>query len=99
MLLLIDTFGTSFVLYVVVLMEAIAVCWCYGLRNFCNDVEFMLEKKVNWYWKTCWGFVVPVGLSVILGYSFATYEDPQIAGVGFPQSALGKSGNTVGQFA
>lgn len=52
---LVNEFGANFVIYVIAMLEVGAVSWVYGLSNFCNDIEFMLNRKVGWYWRVCWG--------------------------------------------
>ena len=66
----------------------IAIAWVYGLSNLCRDIEFMLNRKVGFYWKFCWAFVVPVGLSVILTYSLATAKPLTHDGHSFPTIAI-----------
>ncbi|CAG7723874.1 unnamed protein product [Allacma fusca] len=88
MLLLMDTFGSSLVLYVVVLTEVIVVGWIYGLRNFCNDIEFMLKQNLNWFWKLCWGIIIPGGLLFVLIYNFVTFETPKVGDVPLPTLAV-----------
>jgi solute carrier family 6 amino acid transporter-like protein 5/7/9/14 len=95
MVLLMDTFGSSLVLYVIVLTEVIVVAWIYGLRNFCNDIEFMLQGKLSWYWKICWGTLIPAGLLFTMVYSFMTFETPSVGDVPLPMKAIA-IGGTVG---
>ncbi|XP_035700580.1 sodium-dependent nutrient amino acid transporter 1 [Folsomia candida] len=71
---LIDYFGSNFIIYVMGGLECAAIAWVYGLQRFCNDIEFMLERPVGWYWKICWGFVTPVGLAIIFVYAMVTQE-------------------------
>ncbi|CAG7732841.1 unnamed protein product [Allacma fusca] len=71
---LVDYFGANFVIYLMVMLEAIGVSWVYGINNIIDDFEFMLDRKLGWYWKICWAFIVPVGLGFILIYSLATSE-------------------------
>ncbi|GIY53221.1 sodium-dependent nutrient amino acid transporter 1 [Caerostris extrusa] len=39
--------------------------WILGLRNFCNDVEFMLNKRPGIFWKFTWSCTAPIALMVI----------------------------------
>lgn len=44
---------------------AVQIIVCFsGLRNVCDDVQFMLGKKPNVYWRITWSFFAPVILSV-----------------------------------
>jgi len=61
MLTLVDYFGANFVIYVMATLEVIGVAWCYGLNRFCRDIEFMLNIKIGFYWKFCWGFFCTCG--------------------------------------
>lgn len=51
MLDLVDFYGGGFVIYTMCTLEMVGVAWCYGLYNFINDMEFMLGRKLGWYWK------------------------------------------------
>lgn len=84
---LVDFYGGTFIIYTASLLEVIAIAWVYGLFNFITDVEFMLNMKVGIYWKICWGFIIPVGLTIILIYalikeSTILYGDDQVFPVG-----------------
>ncbi|XP_030768073.1 sodium-dependent nutrient amino acid transporter 1-like [Sitophilus oryzae] len=68
MLDLVDHFGGTFIIFVFVIFEVCAVLYLYGLENFCTDVEFMTGKKVNVYFRVCWGIIMPVLLIVIFIY-------------------------------
>ncbi|XP_021952468.1 sodium-dependent nutrient amino acid transporter 1 [Folsomia candida] len=84
----IDFFGANFVVYLMAMLEVGAIAWVYGLNSFCKDIEFMLDRKVGWYWKICWAFIIPVGLFVILVYTMATQEQMLYNGVPYPTSAI-----------
>ncbi|KDQ84859.1 Sodium-dependent nutrient amino acid transporter 1, partial [Zootermopsis nevadensis] len=51
----------------------IMVCFS-GLRNVCDDVQFMLGKKPNVYWRITWSFFAPVILSVIFIMSLVKFK-------------------------
>jgi len=85
---LINEFGANFVIYVMAMIEVGAISWVYGLDNFCRDIEFMLGRKVGWYWRACWGFIIPVGLFGILIYYMATRGEYTSGGVSYPTSAI-----------
>ncbi|CAG7629218.1 unnamed protein product [Allacma fusca] len=88
MLELVDHFGANFVIYVMATIEVMGVAWVYGLNNFLRDIEFMLGIRIGFYWKFCWGFFVPVGLSVILFYALATDKRLTYNGWDYPDSAI-----------
>jgi solute carrier family 6 amino acid transporter-like protein 5/7/9/14 len=85
---LVDYFGGTFVIYTTSLLEVIGIAWIYGTYNFISDIEFMLNIRIGWYWKICWGFIIPVGLTVILIYSLATEGNVTYDGIPYPTVAL-----------
>jgi solute carrier family 6 amino acid transporter-like protein 5/7/9/14 len=92
MLDLVDKFGANFVIYVMAMVEVGAIAWIYGLNNLLDDIEFMSGRRPGWYWKACWGFVIPVGLFVILVYSRITESEVTSGEDGntpFPRIAIG----------
>jgi len=70
------------------IFEMIGICWVYGLNNVCEDIEFMLNIKITFYWKFCWAFFIPVGLSTILLYTFVNHEELTYNDVTFPDSYI-----------
>jgi len=85
-------YGADFLLYLVCMMEVIAVAWCYGLHKFIRDIEFMLGVKIGWYWIICWGGIIPVGLLVVLVYTLATAKPLTQNGMEFPEYMTSKAG-------
>ena len=49
-------------------LEVVAVSWVYGTSNIMRDLNFMLDTKLNIYWRFCWGVFCPVILPVIFVY-------------------------------
>lgn len=88
MVTLVDNFGGNVNIYILATLECIGIAWVYGLKNFVRDVEFMLNKKVSWYWKICWGGVIPVLLTVVMLYSLVTGERLTHTGKPFPDVAI-----------
>lgn len=89
MLDLVDHYGAGFIVYVMAMMECIGVAWVYGLDNFCKDIEFMLGRKVGIYWRTCWGFVIPIGLCANLVYYLISESEYTSNGTPYPAIATG----------
>ncbi|XP_077293803.1 sodium-dependent nutrient amino acid transporter 1-like [Arctopsyche grandis] len=85
---LVDHHGATFVVYILGIGQIIAVSWIYGIRRFCNDIEFMLKMKVSIYWRLCWSVLTPMILIVILTYSLITLEKISYNGVEYPTSAI-----------
>ena len=53
-LALVDFFGGGFIIFVLAMVEVLAVSWIYGLKRFTSDIKFMLNVSVGIYWKFCW---------------------------------------------
>jgi len=90
MLELVDYFGAGFVIYVMATLEMIGIVWVYGLSNIVRDIEFMLNRKISFYWKFCWGFFIPVMLVLILSYTLATSGSLTYETKPYPPIAIGK---------
>lgn len=45
-----------------------------GVDRICRDVEFMIGRNPGIYWRICWGILTPIVMTVILIYTFITYE-------------------------
>lgn len=88
-LTLVDFYGANFTVFILGAIEMIGIAWIYGLENFCNDIEFMVGRKVSPYWRICWGIITPVLMIVILVYSMATMEPLTYNKVAYPASATG----------
>lgn len=86
---LIDYYGGTFVAIIVGVLEMVSIFWVYGLRNFLNDMEFMLGKRLGIYWRLCWLLITPLLMIVILIYTIATYESPKYNDSRFPDYAYG----------
>lgn len=87
MLTLVDYFGGTFIVFVLAIIELVAIFWVYGLENFCLDLEFMSNRKVSLYWRLCWGFVTPVLMIIIFVYKIITIEPEKYGGRLFPTEA------------
>uniref|UniRef100_A0A8C3TAB7 Transporter n=1 Tax=Chelydra serpentina TaxID=8475 RepID=A0A8C3TAB7_CHESE len=61
---LLEEFGAGCSILAVVLLEAIAVSWFYGIQRFCNDVKAMLGFTPGIFWKVCWVAISPAFLAV-----------------------------------
>ncbi|GLV34986.1 Nutrient Amino Acid Transporter 1 [Carabus blaptoides fortunei] len=88
-LTIVDHFAGTFNLYMMTVAEIIAVMWWYGLEDICLDMEFMLDMKVNAYWRICWAFVTPVLLIIILIYSLITMKELTYGSAAMSTTALG----------
>ncbi|KAH8292710.1 hypothetical protein KR018_004084, partial [Drosophila ironensis] len=66
-----------------------------GLQNFCDDIEFMCNRRVSLYWRMCWSFFTPVMMIVIFIYSMATIEPIQYSELYFPEAANGECASVL----
>jgi len=66
MLQLMEIYATGPAIMTVVLIESLTVCWIYGLKRFCGDVEKMLSFQPGLFWKAAWGFISPLVLFLII---------------------------------
>lgn len=85
---LVDNFGGNVNIYILGALECVGIIWVYGLKNFARDVEFMLNKRVSWYWKICWGFIIPPLLTSVMLYSIITGARLTHNGHSFPNIAI-----------
>uniref|UniRef100_A0A0P5K3J4 Transporter n=1 Tax=Daphnia magna TaxID=35525 RepID=A0A0P5K3J4_9CRUS len=70
---LVDYFGGGFIIYVLVIVQTIALCWIYGLHKILRDVRFMLDFGLGIYWKYTWCIFIPIALLVIFIYAMVSY--------------------------
>ncbi|ODN04846.1 Sodium-dependent nutrient amino acid transporter 1 [Orchesella cincta] len=85
---LVDFFGGSFVIYTTSVLEVIGIAWIYGVYNYLDDIEFMLGFRLGWYWKICWGILIPIFLTIILVYSLVEDISPSHNELPYPVIAL-----------
>ncbi|PSN36336.1 Sodium-dependent nutrient amino acid transporter 1 [Blattella germanica] len=87
MLTLVDFYGANFTVFILGTIEMIGIAWIYGMDNFCNDLEFMVGKKISPYWRFCWGIITPILMIVILVYSIAIMQPETYQDKPFPTSS------------
>ncbi|KAK4305035.1 hypothetical protein Pmani_023058 [Petrolisthes manimaculis] len=85
---LINYYGGGFIIFILTVLEVIAVQWVYGVQKFCRDIEFMLKRKTSLYWKFCWAFLIPVLLGIIFTYSQAIAKPLKAGSYEFSQGAI-----------
>ncbi|KAG7166516.1 Sodium-dependent nutrient amino acid transporter 1-like 1, partial [Homarus americanus] len=84
---LVDFFGGGFIIYILVIVETVAINYIYGTKRFLSDLNFMLNIELGLYWKFCWAFIIPVGLTAILIYSLVDFTLPTFENKPYPDSA------------
>ena len=88
---IVGTLGGDFIIYLMVVVQTIGICWIYGLDRFIRDIEFMLSIKLNAYWKITWAYVIPIVLIFIFSYAMATYKALRDGDYIYPAAATGSS--------
>jgi len=63
---LLEIYATGPAIMTVVLVEAIALTWVYGLNQLCQDIKTMLGFSPGIYWKAAWSFISPIFLTVCI---------------------------------
>ncbi|XP_033168882.1 sodium-dependent nutrient amino acid transporter 1 [Drosophila mauritiana] len=86
-LTLVDFYGGTYVVFILAIFELAGIVWVYGLQNFCDDIEFMCNRRVSLYWRVCWSFFTPVMMIIIFIYSMATIEPIKYSELYFPEAA------------
>jgi hypothetical protein len=61
---LLDNYGVGTAVFFYGIVQTVGVMWIYGLKTFCRDVKFMLNRSVSKFWKVTWGITAPVSLIV-----------------------------------
>lgn len=84
-----DFFGASFVAFVLAIFEIIGLGWIYGVKRICLDVEFMLDRKLGWYWRISWGILTPTFMTGILLYTIANLEPLRYGNYIYTDTAYG----------
>lgn len=84
---LVDFFGGGFIIFVIAIIEVIAVSWIYGLKRLLKDIQFMMGISLGIYWKFCLTFFVPISLIAIFIYFVVTYEPLTYQGFVYPLPA------------
>ncbi|KAK8739563.1 hypothetical protein OTU49_003401 [Cherax quadricarinatus] len=86
---LVDFFGGGFIIYVLIIVETVAINHIYSYSSFLRDLKFMMGVNLGIYWKFCWIFFIPVSLSAILVYSLVDFNLPTFASKAYPQHVDG----------
>jgi len=82
-------FGGDFIIFLMVILEIIGVCWIYGLNRFISDIHFMLGVRLGPYWKLTWAYIIPITLLFIFCYGMSQYEPLGEGDYIYPSSAIG----------
>ncbi|XP_054437192.1 sodium-dependent serotonin transporter-like [Pteronotus mesoamericanus] len=85
---LLEEYATGPAVLAVVLIEAIAVYWFYGVTRFCIDVKKMLGFSPGWFWKTCWVAISPLFLLFIIGSFLMSPPQLQLFNYTYPHWSI-----------
>ncbi|XP_077508153.1 sodium- and chloride-dependent glycine transporter 2-like [Amblyomma americanum] len=66
------------------LVEICTVIWIYGLKRFSFDLEFMLGRPPNSYFKVCWVVFCPIIMGVAYVQRMLSYSPPFYQGTQYP---------------
>ncbi|XP_015752629.1 PREDICTED: sodium- and chloride-dependent GABA transporter 1-like [Acropora digitifera] len=81
---LFDSHSGGLSLVLVVIFEAVAVSWGYGVEKFCGNIYLMIGKRPNAYFRICWKYITPaVGTLILLG-SLAQWKKCTYGGYVYP---------------
>nr|XP_039248913.1 sodium-dependent serotonin transporter-like isoform X1 [Styela clava] len=89
MVTLMETYATGTAIMIVVLLEAIAVSWFYGIDRVSHDIRAMIGSPPGMYWKICWKYVSPVFLSFMIIMSFIFIPPLEYGSYEFPNWSTG----------
>lgn len=88
---LLDHFLGTWVLLVVGLLEVVGVAYIYGGNRFIKDIEMMIGEKSFkfWFWwRSCWFFISPCIILVILVWSLLDLKPPSYGKIPYPNWGL-----------
>nr|XP_021487083.1 sodium-dependent neutral amino acid transporter B(0)AT3 isoform X2 [Meriones unguiculatus] len=72
-----DSFAASLNLIIFAFMEVVGVIYVYGMKRFCDDIEWMTGRRPNLYWQVTWKVVSPLLLfSIFLSYIVLLAQRP-----------------------
>ncbi|KAL6073009.1 hypothetical protein STEG23_010735 [Scotinomys teguina] len=84
-----DSFAASLNLIIFAFMEVVGVIYVYGMKRFCDDIEWMTGRRPNLYWQVTWRVVSPTLLfSIVLSYIVLLSQRPPSYKVWNPQYVL-----------
>ncbi|XP_038179750.1 inactive sodium-dependent neutral amino acid transporter B(0)AT3 isoform X3 [Arvicola amphibius] len=72
-----DSFAASLNLIFFAFMEVVGVIYVYGMKRFCDDIQWMTGRRPGLYWQVTWRVVSPVLLlSIFLSYIILLTQRP-----------------------
>ncbi|KAI0218826.1 Sodium- and chloride-dependent glycine transporter 2 [Lamellibrachia satsuma] len=71
---IIDTYAGGFPRLFTGIFELIAIIWVYGFTRFADDVEMMIGRRPNIYFRVCWTVVAPVIITGIVAFKAVQHQ-------------------------
>ncbi|EDL37057.1 sodium-dependent neutral amino acid transporter B(0)AT3 isoform 6 [Mus musculus] len=72
-----DSFAASLNLIIFAFMEVVGVIHIYGMKRFCDDIEWMTGRRPGLYWQVTWRVVSPMLLfGIFLSYIVLLIQTP-----------------------
>lgn len=84
---IVDFYGATLVAFTLAITELYTFCYMYGVGRFCRDIEFMLGRIPNIFWRICWWTITPGLMTVIVVYTLWNFEKPKEGDVDIPDIA------------
>ncbi|CAF1399401.1 unnamed protein product [Rotaria sordida] len=69
-----DKFSTGTALMLVVMMEAIAASWVYGINNIAYDIQLHLGFQPNYFFRFTWKFLCPIIITLLIIFSLISSD-------------------------
>ncbi|CAM2712471.1 unnamed protein product [Rotaria socialis] len=70
-----DKFSTGPALMLVVMMEAIAASWVYGINNIANDMRIHLGFEPNYFFRFTWKILCPFVVTLLMIFSLISSDE------------------------
>lgn len=67
---LLNIYGPGISILFVVFVEAVGVCWFYGVDRFSSDIQLMIGIRPGLFWRLCWNWISPVFILVSFARDF-----------------------------
>lgn len=60
-----------------------------GMSQYAEDIEMMLGRKPNWYWRVCWMVLTPLVIAVTIICNCIEYKQPSMDTGALPGQPVG----------
>lgn len=84
---ILDNYGGGVPYMFLAVFEVVGIMWIYGCNNFTFDVNYMLKRKMGFYWKLTWKYTAPIVITFIIIASFIQYQPLSYGNYKYPQWA------------